>query len=216
MGRSSSRRTRARSGPPAPGRFVPARSVKRDARAGRSRPWALLGGGLLAFERVGPVLAVGHSYGGCLALEFAARRPGLVAGRWLYKPPSAPVDPPPVFRSPSTMSPGGQPRRVDGPDAVWPRKPSCRPWRRRAPTGSLARRLAADPARRFGRARRRGAQRAGPGGARRDSVRFVVATGTASPPVYAAIAEAIEAFAARSGWTGLEPARLDPDLRSGR
>lgn len=47
MGRSSSRRTRVRSGPPAPGRSVPARSVKRDARAGRSRPWALLGGGPL-------------------------------------------------------------------------------------------------------------------------------------------------------------------------
>jgi pimeloyl-ACP methyl ester carboxylesterase len=39
-------------------------------------------------------LVVGHSYGGCLALELAARRPDLVAGAWVYEPPYGPLAPP--------------------------------------------------------------------------------------------------------------------------
>ncbi len=35
----------------------------------------------------GPVLVVGHSYGACVGLEFAARQPGLVAGAFLFEPP---------------------------------------------------------------------------------------------------------------------------------
>lgn len=48
---------------------------------------------ILDRERLGPVLAVGHSYGGCVALELAARRPSLVAGVWAFEPPYAPVGP---------------------------------------------------------------------------------------------------------------------------
>lgn len=51
---------------------------------------------ILESERLGPVLAVGHSYGGCLALELAARRPKLVAGAWVFEPPYGPIGPPSV------------------------------------------------------------------------------------------------------------------------
>ncbi|MET0772470.1 MAG: alpha/beta fold hydrolase, partial [Candidatus Limnocylindrales bacterium] len=33
------------------------------------------------------VLVVGHSFGGCVALELAARAPGPVAGAWVFEPP---------------------------------------------------------------------------------------------------------------------------------
>ena len=46
---------------------------------------------VIAAEGVGPALVVGHSYGACVALELAARRPGLVTGVWAYEPPFAPV-----------------------------------------------------------------------------------------------------------------------------
>ncbi len=46
---------------------------------------------VLAREELGPALLVGHSYGGCLALEIAARRPEVTAGVWAYEPPYAPV-----------------------------------------------------------------------------------------------------------------------------
>jgi len=39
---------------------------------------------------------VGHSYGGCVALELAAREPGLVSAVYAYEPPYAPVAPPDV------------------------------------------------------------------------------------------------------------------------
>lgn len=51
---------------------------------------------ILESERLGPVLVVGHSYGGCLALELAARRPDLVAGAWVFEPPYGPIGPPSV------------------------------------------------------------------------------------------------------------------------
>jgi pimeloyl-ACP methyl ester carboxylesterase len=37
---------------------------------------------------------VGHSYGGCLALELAAREPTIVAATWAYEPPYGPLAPP--------------------------------------------------------------------------------------------------------------------------
>jgi O-succinylbenzoic acid--CoA ligase len=39
------------------------------------------------------VLAVGHSFGGCVALDLAARRPGRVTGTWVYEPPYLPLLP---------------------------------------------------------------------------------------------------------------------------
>lgn len=44
-------------------------------------------------EQVGPALIVGHSYGGCIALELAARRPGLVSAVFAYEPPYGPLAP---------------------------------------------------------------------------------------------------------------------------
>ncbi len=51
---------------------------------------------ILAAEQIGSILVVGHSYGGCLALELAARRPGLVVGGWVYEPPYGPAGSPSV------------------------------------------------------------------------------------------------------------------------
>ncbi len=47
-------------------------------------------------EGIGPLVAVGHSYGGCLALELAARRPSLVSSVVAYEPPYGPLAPPRV------------------------------------------------------------------------------------------------------------------------
>lgn len=51
---------------------------------------------ILEVEGTGPILVAGHSYGGCLALELAARRPDLVDAAWVHEPPYAPVGPPAV------------------------------------------------------------------------------------------------------------------------
>jgi 3-oxoadipate enol-lactonase len=53
-------------------------------------------GAVFAAEGLGPALVVGHSYGGCLALELAARRPDLVAAVWAFEPPYAPVGRPAI------------------------------------------------------------------------------------------------------------------------
>jgi len=46
---------------------------------------------IVAAESFGPVAVVGHSYGGCLALELAARHPELVRSVFAYEPPYAQV-----------------------------------------------------------------------------------------------------------------------------
>ncbi len=46
---------------------------------------------VLAAEHISRTVVAGHSYGGCLALELAARRPDLVAAVWAYEPPYAPL-----------------------------------------------------------------------------------------------------------------------------
>jgi pimeloyl-ACP methyl ester carboxylesterase len=43
---------------------------------------------------ISEAVLVGHSYGGCIALELAARRPGLVRAVWAYEPPYAAVGSP--------------------------------------------------------------------------------------------------------------------------
>lgn len=42
---------------------------------------------IIAAERAGPVAVVGHSYGGCVAVELAARCPELVSTVFAYEPP---------------------------------------------------------------------------------------------------------------------------------
>jgi pimeloyl-ACP methyl ester carboxylesterase len=51
---------------------------------------------ILAAEGLGPVAVVGHSYGGCIALELAVRRPELVRALFVYEPPYAQVASPAV------------------------------------------------------------------------------------------------------------------------
>jgi 3-oxoadipate enol-lactonase len=47
-------------------------------------------------EALGAAVVVGHSYGGCVALELAARRPERVAAVFAYEPPYGPLAPPPA------------------------------------------------------------------------------------------------------------------------
>ncbi len=47
-------------------------------------------------ERLGSVVIVGHSLGGCIAIELAARRPELVRAVFAWEPPYAPVASPRV------------------------------------------------------------------------------------------------------------------------
>jgi pimeloyl-ACP methyl ester carboxylesterase len=42
---------------------------------------------------LGPAVVVGHSYGGCVALELASRRPEFVAAVFAYEPPYGPLAP---------------------------------------------------------------------------------------------------------------------------
>lgn len=51
---------------------------------------------ILDGEKVGPVVAVGHSYGGCIAIELASHRPELVSAVFAYEPPYALVAQPDV------------------------------------------------------------------------------------------------------------------------
>lgn len=202
---------------------------------------------VFAAERVGPVLVVGHSYGGCLALEFAARCPDLVAGSWVFEPPYAPVGPSAVRAALADVARrtvaagqrggGGAAAEaflsaVGGRGAVGGLSPAARQRIRLAGSAALADAalLGLEPA-----------------GLERIRCPVVVATGRARAPLYATIAEAlvgripgaarasievaahgapithtgivaeaIEAFAARSGLTAPQPARADQHPRSGR
>ena len=51
---------------------------------------------VMAEEGLDRPVVVGHSYGGCVALELAAREPGLVRAVFAYEPPYGPAAPPAV------------------------------------------------------------------------------------------------------------------------
>jgi len=48
---------------------------------------------IVAAERLPPAVVVGHSYGGCIAVELAARRPDLVSAVFAWEPPYFPLAP---------------------------------------------------------------------------------------------------------------------------
>jgi pimeloyl-ACP methyl ester carboxylesterase len=110
-------------------------------------------GAVLAAEGLGPALVVGHSYGGCLALELAARRPDLVAAVWAFEPPYAPVGSPviramivAVDRATAEAGRLGGPGAaaeaflalVAGPEAIARLSPASLDGLREAGTGALA------------------------------------------------------------------------------
>jgi pimeloyl-ACP methyl ester carboxylesterase len=148
---------------------------------------------ILAAERLGPVLAAGHSYGGCLALELAARRPDLVRAAWAYEPPYAPVGPPSVQtaladvarRTAEANDRGGHPAAaeaflsaVSGEDALAALPPAARERVRGAGRGVLA------------DAALLGLE---PGGIARIGCPVVLAGGGESPPLYAQLMDALAA-----------------------
>jgi pimeloyl-ACP methyl ester carboxylesterase len=49
---------------------------------------------IMAQGRLGPAFVVGHSYGGCIALELAARHPDRVVAVFAYEPPYGSLAPP--------------------------------------------------------------------------------------------------------------------------
>ena len=135
-----------------------------------------------------PAIVVGHSYGGCIALELAARQPASVTAAWVFEPPYAVVGPPPaqeamaaVSRSTAEAAQAGGAGAaaeaflvaVSGQRALDAMSPSARERVRRAGPAAIADAalLGMDPERLAG-----------------IDCPVVIAYGTASDPVYAAIA----------------------------
>ena len=145
---------------------------------------------LIDAEALAGCVVVGHSYGGCLALELAARRPDPVAAVWAYEPPYGPLAPPAVRSHTADVG-----RRTWRPPhcmdvrllrkSSWPASPGRQPWMRchRPDASASAER---------GRCRG-GRDVAGPGRGRPGSHRcpVAIATGVASQSLYVAIAEAL-------------------------
>lgn len=148
-------------------------------------------GAIASAEGVGPVLAVGHSYGGCLALELASRRPDLVAGVWVHEPPYAPVGSAAIRAAlvrvgerTAAAARNGEPgdaaeaflAAVAGAEAVASLSPGARQRIRSAGRGALADAtlLGLDP-----------------DGLARTACPVVISTGTASEPFYGVIADAL-------------------------
>lgn len=135
-------------------------------------------------------LVVGHSFGGVVGLELAARHPERVAGVWAFEPPYAPAGPPAVRRALASLS-----RLVvaaaerDGIAAAGP--------------AFLAAVAGVDPSRLTERTRRRARAEArcaladaalrglDPAGLRRITVPVTIALGDRSRPLYRWIAEGL-------------------------
>jgi pimeloyl-ACP methyl ester carboxylesterase len=146
---------------------------------------------VIEMEAVGPVTLVGHSYGGCLALELAARRPDLAVRAWVYEPPYAPLGPPEVRdrfgtvgrRTLAAAERGGPAAAAEsfladvaGSEALAGLSPGARERIRRGGTAAIADSalLGLDPE-----------------GLEHIGCPVMIATGTASRPAYVAIAEAL-------------------------
>jgi len=102
---------------------------------------------------LGPTLLVGHSYGGCVALELAARRPDRVSAVWAYEPPYAAVSSPPTRKATDAVAastaaameragPGAAAEAfmagVSGPDALAALSPAALRRVRQAGIGAIA------------------------------------------------------------------------------
>lgn len=166
-------------------------------------------------QRWEAVVVVGHSYGGCIALETAARRPELVRAVFAYEPPYGPVAPPPVRAEMAEVGrrtlearDGGDLEAaalafmegVSGADAVAALSPAARARIGRAAQGAIADAtlLGMDPA-----------------GLARISCPTRIATGTASAMLYAQIADALTARIAGADHVRVEGLdHLAPVLRA--
>ena len=71
---------------------------------------------IVDWEGIAPAAVLGHSFGGCVALELAARRPDLVSGVVAYEPPYLPVAPREIREGMAGMAAGsaGALARGDG------------------------------------------------------------------------------------------------------
>jgi pimeloyl-ACP methyl ester carboxylesterase len=146
---------------------------------------------IAASEGLEPATVVGHSYGGCIAVELAARRPELVARLFAFEPPYGPLAPPAaqahmarVARQTLEASDDGDladaalvfMAGVSGTSAVAALSPAARARVGRAGTGAIADAtlLGMDPA-----------------GLASIGCPTMVATGALSAPLYADIASAL-------------------------
>ena len=148
---------------------------------------------IIAAEDLGPVAAVGHSFGGCIAIELASHQPDLVGAVFAYEPPYAPVAPAEARagmaevgrRTLAARNEQGLPAAaltfmegVSGADAVAALSPSARARVERAGQGAVA-----------------DATLSGmdPEALHRITCPVRIATGGASAPFYAEIADALAA-----------------------
>jgi len=148
---------------------------------------------IMAQECLEPAFVVGHSYGGCIALELAARHPDRVAAVFAYEPPYGPLAPPEaqahmteVARKTHAAADDGDLAAaavafmagVSGPEAVAALSPAARARIGRAGQGAVADAtlLGMDAT-----------------GLRRIKSATRITTGSASLPLYADIADALAA-----------------------
>ncbi|HWP63198.1 MAG TPA: o-succinylbenzoate--CoA ligase [Candidatus Binatia bacterium] len=134
-----------------------------------------------------PALVVGHSFGGVVGLELAARRPDLVAGLWLFEPPYVPAAPAAVRRAMAEL--GDRLRAIVAREGIEAAGPAF-----------LAAVAGVDPSQLSEGARRRAAAEApsaladaalrglDPGGLRRIAAPVTIALGERSPTWYRATA----------------------------
>jgi O-succinylbenzoic acid--CoA ligase len=145
-------------------------------------------------EGIGPSVVVGHSFGGCVALELAARRPELVSAVVAYEPPYLPAAPRAVRDGMTQVATdaGAALARGDGPGAA---EIFLRAVLRDDGFEALPRAVRASVLRE-GEAAASDARLAGldPTGLRRIRCPVTIAVGGASDPIYAAIAEGLSAL----------------------
>jgi O-succinylbenzoic acid--CoA ligase len=144
-------------------------------------------------EGLAPALVVGHSFGGCVALELAARRPDLVAGVVAYEPPYLGLAPTDVrdamarvgLRSGAAHEAGNGPLAAE----IFLRAVLGDAGYEALPAGVRAAVL------QEGDAAASDARMAGldPGGLARIRVPVTIAVGSASSPLYRVVADAIAA-----------------------
>jgi pimeloyl-ACP methyl ester carboxylesterase len=148
---------------------------------------------LIDAETLQGCLVVGHSYGGCLALELAARRPDLVTAAWAYEPPYGPLAPPAVRSHMADVA-----RRTLEADAQRGPAAAAEVFMAGVSGQAAVDALSAAARERIGRAGAGAVADApllglDPDGLARIACPVAIATGGASGPLYVAIAEALAA-----------------------
>jgi pimeloyl-ACP methyl ester carboxylesterase len=146
---------------------------------------------IVAAEGLDRVAVVGHSYGACVALELAARRPHLVEAVFAFEPPYAPVAPPGIAAGMAAIGRRTLAAGADGDLAA-----AALVFLEGVSGAAAVAALGPDARERVGRAGQGAVADATLAGMDADGLeriecRVRIATGTASEPLYGAIAEGL-------------------------